>query len=582
MHADETSETSSVFPIWASERAERAADRTPGVRAKWFAAAVFLVCVLAAFFNLGGHKSFGSHEGVAVAPAREMLVSGDWVVPRIGGEPRLRKPPLGYWVIAASAAVWGQVDEWSARFPAAFSSLLLSGLLGWWGMRWYGRAAGIVAALVQGTSGYVLIYARKAEVDMLLCLVTTLAMFLIGTQPANERGKASFSRWCGVFALLAVSWLGKFHYGTAMVLCPFVVYCFVQRHPARLWSLVNPPGLLLLASAAVLWPYLVLQRVPQAWDVWHEQTVGRVVGEVGQEPIWFYLPQIVTLMMPWTPIAFVAARHSWQRARREADPRERFLWVWFLTDLAIVSASAGKHPHYINVALPVFSLMCGNWWSLGLSRIYRGESWNRPACWRWLSVVGLLGCAAAGLALSLRFPYLQLPIVSVCGILALGNSLVMFLLIRERPRAAGYGVLAVFALCYIGVMGWIVPGQDHRSLSKRFVERVRESLPRDREVCAYKMDLTAVEFYLGDPVCRVTDRARLQSYLDAHAQALVVAFEPAVEELQQAGQVRPLMVMQSGDDEPEPRHPRLMLVEVTRQPDLTRTARSPRPRRRLH
>ena len=43
--------------------------------------------------------------------------------------------------------------------------LLLAVLVGFWAGRWYGRTAGLGAALVQLTSAWVIIYARKAEVD---------------------------------------------------------------------------------------------------------------------------------------------------------------------------------------------------------------------------------------------------------------------------------------------------------------------------------------------------------------------------------------------------------------------------------
>ena len=43
-----------------------------------------LAALALVFFELGGHRTFGKHEGFAVLPAREMLATGDWVVPRLG------------------------------------------------------------------------------------------------------------------------------------------------------------------------------------------------------------------------------------------------------------------------------------------------------------------------------------------------------------------------------------------------------------------------------------------------------------------------------------------------------------------
>src|SRR5262249_6495090 len=62
---------------------------------------------------------------------REMIQSGDWVVPRLNGLRYFEKPVLGYWVVAGSMKLIGQ-NEFAARLPAALSvglSAIVVGLL---------------------------------------------------------------------------------------------------------------------------------------------------------------------------------------------------------------------------------------------------------------------------------------------------------------------------------------------------------------------------------------------------------------------------------------------------------------------
>ena len=99
------------------------------------------------FYELGNFKTLGSHEVFAVVPAREMAESGNWVVPRFGGIPRLRKPPLVYWVLASTERIFGELNEWNVRLPAALSALALSVLMGFWAGRWYGKTAGLLPLL---------------------------------------------------------------------------------------------------------------------------------------------------------------------------------------------------------------------------------------------------------------------------------------------------------------------------------------------------------------------------------------------------------------------------------------------------
>ena len=61
---------------------------------------------------------FGAPKACA-AIAQEMLDSGDWIVPRLYGEPLFTKPPGMYLAIVLCSLPFGQVTEWSARLPSA-------------------------------------------------------------------------------------------------------------------------------------------------------------------------------------------------------------------------------------------------------------------------------------------------------------------------------------------------------------------------------------------------------------------------------------------------------------------------------
>ena len=56
---------------------------------------------------------------------REMLSSGDWVVPRLCGLRYFEKPPFGYWVTAISFRLFGR-NPFAFRFPAGVLILLCS------------------------------------------------------------------------------------------------------------------------------------------------------------------------------------------------------------------------------------------------------------------------------------------------------------------------------------------------------------------------------------------------------------------------------------------------------------------------
>ena len=62
--------------------------------------------------------------------ASEMRERGDFVVPWYRDDPRLNRPPMTYWLIAASQAVAGP-SEIAARLPSALLYALCPAALAW-------------------------------------------------------------------------------------------------------------------------------------------------------------------------------------------------------------------------------------------------------------------------------------------------------------------------------------------------------------------------------------------------------------------------------------------------------------------
>src|SRR5947209_9422011 len=73
-----------------------------------------------------GTPELRSEEGHRVLPAIEMLKTGNFLVPSIGGQPYLRKPPLVNWMIAGVFKLTDTRNEWTARLPSALSVLVAS------------------------------------------------------------------------------------------------------------------------------------------------------------------------------------------------------------------------------------------------------------------------------------------------------------------------------------------------------------------------------------------------------------------------------------------------------------------------
>ena len=75
---------------------------------RWWPEALLLVLALAAFLGcLGSVELWGKREQRAAAEAIDTVDHNHWLVAEIQGRPRLEKPPLPRWSIAALMKLTG-------------------------------------------------------------------------------------------------------------------------------------------------------------------------------------------------------------------------------------------------------------------------------------------------------------------------------------------------------------------------------------------------------------------------------------------------------------------------------------------
>ena len=500
------------------------------------ACVVYLSC-------LGSYMMLGSHEVVAAVPGREMLHSGDWVVPRYGDVPRIRKPPLVYWLVASSGWLFGEFSDFAVRFHSAITALGMVALMSLWATRWYGRTAGFCAAMVQTTSMWAVYYGRHVEIDMVMCLLTTTMMFLIATQPADESASRTRWRWIGILTLIGLTWLAKFHYGAMMIFAPVAVWWGIQRQWRRWLDFVNPIGMLIAIACFAIWPYLMLRECPEALERWRFETIGRATGEIGYDSWWYYGPELLRLTLPWVGHALWAVPQSWQRAWKQGDERERLLWIWLLVDLAIISVTPNKHSNYLLAAMPVMTLLTTQTFARGLASIHRGSvrfpKLAPSAC--------LVAVAMGGIVLNLlaakKWPAAQTGILWITGVALFGMIVVGWSWQRRRWLVAGWGTLASGMAILLIALNLVAPAFDPRRGIADFSRQLRREVLKGQPVCVFARGGALPEFhpavfYLDDPVFQVHTLSGLLQRVEQAGQLMAVIEPQTLEQIREGdGQV---------------------------------------------
>jgi 4-amino-4-deoxy-L-arabinose transferase len=328
-----------------------------------------------------GVRPLGAPDEVRYAEiSREMITTGDWVVPHFLGLRYFEKPVLGYWINSLSQLLFGH-SNFAARFPSALSALLGALLVGCFAARSSGRSvAGFPAATIYLSSLMVFVVGTTSVLDSLLAMWTTAAMLAFywayDARSVSERpGRyALFGVCCGLGFLtkggvaLAVPFIS---------IVPFMVWQGRFRELA-LWGWVAAGA----AALTVLpWAWAVAVREP---DFWHyflfEEHLRRFAGEDAQhaQPFWYFLPVMLIGGMPWI-FALPAALRGLissepERARGEPSPLFRFLLLWLLLPLLFFSVSRGKLATYVLPCFAPLALLL----ALGLSARWRSAQASRP------------------------------------------------------------------------------------------------------------------------------------------------------------------------------------------------------------
>ena len=318
----------------------------------FFVAAFFLL-----FWGLGVRSLWGS-EGRWAEIAREMLISGDFFHPTIGGEPYFDKPLLTYWVIAAFSTATGRLNELIIRLPSGFAAIVTLVCTVYLGWRLWSRQAGWLAGGLLLTSYGLLMYSHVASAET----ENLAAVMLAVTWYWTRRDRPGFVTFL-VFYL--IMFFGSHMKGlTGFVVPVLVILPDLLRQRRWRWLLWPSHWLAFGIGIAVYFApfvYAALSR-PESYQqsglalVFRENILHYVQPFDHKGPIYLYLGAVPLLTLPWVPIlvgALVASIRSWKKL----DGNTRWLLQAILIIFVFFTLSGSRRNYYILPILPFCMLL---------------------------------------------------------------------------------------------------------------------------------------------------------------------------------------------------------------------------------
>ena len=454
-----------------------------------------------------------------------MAETGDWITPRLYGQPWFEKPVLYYWA-AALGFLAHLPPEWAARLPSALAALAAAVAIGWLATKHYSRDGRTgpnpawLAPVVFSTSVAAIGFARAATPDMLFGAALALAMTsaatalrrtgaLQGTPEAPDAHQGDLWPLVRFGAFLGLAVLAK---GPAAVLLAdgaVGLWALATKHWRPAMRLAHPAAIVAFCIVALPWYIVCARRNANFLRIFiFEHNFERYVTPVfhHRQPFWFFGPIVLLALLPWTVLLWSAAREGirlW-RAKFWHDSPGLFFACWAVFPVLFFSFSQSKLPSYILPAIPPLALLC----SVGASRAAR----ESRALGASLAVgVGLawIALGVTGVVFARRIPWVRYDQAYTPNYMALwsGWVIVLCLLVAVAVAAAGFHrrmrlAFVLSALCTALALGTgtqrILPVLDVFYSARPHAERL-QAARQPEHIFTYHLDRSwnyGLAFYL--------------------------------------------------------------------------------------
>ena len=344
---------------------------------------VFLFILIAFFFVLNFIPSFQRDlwepdEPRFVLVAKEMVDSGNFIMPHRNKKPYPDKPPFYFWTIVASSKLTGGFNTQSGTLPVAIAgtlSILITFLIAL--KLGFNEEIAFASAIVFASSIKVWWQSSHAQIDMLLSFLIYLSVYLALLYLIDKKEWAITLS----FFLMGLATLTKGPVGLIIPLGSIIVYLLWAKkwRKTKIFTFKTVSAYLF---PVLLWLVLLILQAVSSGNIAYlenilfKQTVVRFAKSWHHfQPVYYYIKVLIYDFFPWSLFLYYFLWRMW-KGRKESTltDTDRFLLSWFLFTVVFFSIPSGKRGLYILPMYPAISILVA-------SKLYqfKEERWLKPA-----------------------------------------------------------------------------------------------------------------------------------------------------------------------------------------------------------
>jgi len=330
----------------------------------WVLLLIFSGTFLVYLAGNGAVGLFDRDEPRYAQTSRQMLQSGDWVVPHFLDKIRTAKPVFIYWCQAAAMKVFGD-DGFAARFPSSLAMVLTLIVLAIAIQRECGAQRGRWTAFILGSSALAIASAKMCLTDSVLLLWITISQLCLYRLWRRGTSAPGAGRTIIVLGLsIGLAGLTKGPVALGINLTTLIALALLGRKRERIsrltWNdfpLVAGVTLAIVFAVVSPWLYLIQHRAPEflGTAIGHDVVDRMQRGQEGHSyPPGFYSLIVWGTYFPWSLLLPAAVVWGW---RRRNEPQIRFALAAWLGPWVMFELIATKLPHYVLPTFPALAFL---------------------------------------------------------------------------------------------------------------------------------------------------------------------------------------------------------------------------------
>jgi 4-amino-4-deoxy-L-arabinose transferase-like glycosyltransferase len=466
---------------------------------------ILLILIFSLFLNLPyiHLREFQGEEGRRVIIAKNMLETGEWVVPYVEGKVYLNKPPLFNWMLAGLFQLTGVISETSARAVSVIAAFLCAVSLSLFWRKTVGITTVwfILPGLIFLTFTDVMDKAVRAEIDMSFTFFVTSA--LVTWFYCFEMKKRELAAWFISLSLISLGALTKGIQAPAFFYCGVIPYLFYKKQARKIYSLSHLAGLFAFVFIFAMWFLPLVGKIDPS-DVlhaWFREIVSRKepLREGGFLRHFIEFPfQYIIAFLPWIPMLAL-----WMRKPLQEEPvlmkDLAFYCLFFLVvSLPVYWLLPGARLRYIMplsgnlallLAIPIHAVMSGNIRNGLLSKRY----------FQVFGVSVMLAVLSAPFW-ARKFALFGNPVSITLLIVLLFVSFSLVWQKREIGKQIGLLFLITLLLKVCWASFYFPYHANHLSHYRNAAKQINLLVPPDAKLYDYEVDNGHLAYYLQRPV----------------------------------------------------------------------------------